>query len=319
MTEGISRAISPVAAENALRQDLARGDAVIESVTPILRHLLCGEDHSIFADEIVASTRGMLADVARQLLDALSANGGPVVRDPDLAFALVDRFIAEAPLLGHVHALALEAQLALRLEARLGLDPVVSPLLQALLASSDAAVSALAMGLLAAQARFVQNQRRMQLPLNELPGDLLHQVLLDFREVLSARGMNHGSAEQAEAAIRSAYDESRSRLGLLSRLVTGMGGGVTAGLSLAHAGGAMFLTALALSAGQDRDRATLIVSQEQLTRLALALRAAGIKPDAIVQQLEILQPGAPLKSFLGQLGADQASSLLAHSAPDRLG
>jgi len=218
-------------------------------------------------------------------------------------------------LLGHVHALALEAQLALRLEARLGLDPVVSPLLQALLASSDDHVSALAMGLVAAQARFVQNQRRMQLPLGELPGDLLHRVLIAFRDVVSGQD----TAERCEAAVRAAFDESRSRLGLLSRLVTGMGGGATAGLSLGHAGAAIFLTALSQASGEEREKVALIVSQEQLTRLALALRAAGIKPDGIVQQLEILQPDARLQAYLEHLGTDQAATLLAQSALNRLG
>ena len=319
MTEGFTRASSPVAAEDALRQDLARGDAVIESVAPVLRHLLSSEDHSVFRDEIVAATRGMLSDLARQLLEGLSAEGNPADRNAELSAALVERLVGEPELLGHAHALALEAQLALRLEARLGLDPVVSPLLQALLASSDDHVSALAMGLVAAQARFVQNQRRMQLPLAELPGDLLHRILLAFRDVLSGMDVRQDAAERCEAAVRSAFDESRSRLGLLSRLVTGMGGGATAGLSLGHAGAAIFLTALSQASGEEREKVALIVSQEQLTRLALALRAAGIKPDGIVQQLEILQPDARLQAYLEHLGTDQAATLLAQSALNRLG
>lgn len=315
MTEGFTRASSPVAAEDALRQDLARGDAVIESVAPVLRHLLSSEDHSVFRDEFVAATRGMLTDLTRQLLEGLSVEGNPTDQNAELSAALVERFVDEPELLGHVHALALEAQLALRLEARLGLDPVVSPLLQALLASSDEHVSALAMGLVAAQARFVQNQRRMQLPLGELPGDLLHRVLIAFRDVVSGQD----TAEGCEAAVRAAFDESRSRLGFLSRLVTGMGGGATAGLSLGHAGAAIFLTALSQASGEEREKVALIVSQEQLTRLALALRAAGIKPDGIVQQLEILQPDARLQAYLEHLGTDQAATLLAQSALNRLG
>jgi hypothetical protein len=40
------------------------------------------------------------------------------------------------------------------------------------------------MNLLAAQARFGQAQRRMRLPLAELPGDLLHGALIAMRHVV---------------------------------------------------------------------------------------------------------------------------------------
>ncbi len=63
---------------------------------------------------------------------------------------------------------------------------------------------------------------------------------------------------------------------LLARLVTGMGGGAIAALSVDHAGAAIFLTALSIGSGQDRDLAVLSTNDRQLARLALALRAARV-------------------------------------------
>jgi hypothetical protein len=53
--------------EAVLREELAHGDAMIGTIAPILRHLLANDEHSVFGDEIIASMRGMLSDVARQL------------------------------------------------------------------------------------------------------------------------------------------------------------------------------------------------------------------------------------------------------------
>ena len=129
---------------------------------------------------------------------------------------------ADAGLLAHVHALALEWQLTERMHARLGLDRVLSPLLQGLIASGDASTAVSAMNLLAAQARFAQSQRRMQLPLRELPADELHGVIVVLHDRL---GTDDVAADKAEQAICAGYDESQTRLGLMSRLIMGMGGG----------------------------------------------------------------------------------------------
>ena len=68
-----------------------------------------------------------------------------------------------------------------RLQARSGIDPVLTPLVQDLVASKDGSVASLAMAVLASQARFQQHYRRMELPLRELPGDLFHQALVLLR------------------------------------------------------------------------------------------------------------------------------------------
>jgi hypothetical protein len=313
MTEHSAQAISVEAVGAVLRDELSHGDALIGTISPILRHLLANDEHSVFGDDIIARVRGMMSDVARQLLDQLAIGAGAgEERDhlPAHVAALVDSMVAHTGFLGHVHALALEWQLTERLQARLALDPVLSPLLQALVASPDPGVASSAMALLASQARFVQAQRRMQLPLSELPGDLVHAAVLAMR----GHAGNDEAAAAAEQAIRASYDEGRSRLGLISRLITGMGGGATAALSISHAGTAMFISALALGSGQDRDMAVLATNEGQLARLALALRAAGLRQQAIEEQFVSLHPEVALPPGFEQLGSDQAAALLAHSA-----
>lgn len=304
--------------EELLREDLAAGDVQIGTYAPILRHLLANDEHSVFSDEIIARVRGMTADMARQLLDEVAiAADADDERDhqPEAVVALVSGFVANADLLSHCHALAIEWHLAERLQNRLGLDPVLSPLLQALIASSENATATHAMALLASQARFAQAQRRMQLPLTELPGDLLHATFVALRTYGAGNDGLQALCAKAESAIRARFDEGRSRLGLIARLITAMGGGATAALSLGHAGAAMFLSALSLASGQDRDLTILATSEGQYARLALALRAAGLKPQAIEEQFMTLYPDMTLPQHFDQLGADRAAALLAGAHP----
>lgn len=317
MYETTAQSVTAVPVESVLRDELARGDALVGTIAPILRHLLANDEHSLFNDEIIARVRGMLADLARQLLEQLSVAAGQgegAECTPEELDGLIDSFVGHSGFLAHVHCLALEWQLTERLQARLALDPVLSPLLQALIASPDHATASVAMALLAAQARFGQNQRRMQLPLTELPGDLLHAALLSLRNHAGddARVQEHCAA--AEAAIRARYDESRSRLGLVARIVSGMGGGATAALSVSHAGVAIFVTAFALASGQDRDMAVLCTNERQLARFALALRAAALKPVQIAEQFAAIHPEVALPAGFEQIGPDRAAALLARSA-----
>lgn len=303
--------------EAVMRDELAHGDAMIGTIAPILRHLLANDEHSVFSDAIIARVRGMLADVARQALtETAAAAGEPDQRDhpPEQVAELTQGLISHSAFLSHVHALALEWQLTERMQARLALDPVLSPLLQALIASSDPAVAAMAMALLAAQARFATSQRRMQLPLSELPGDLLHAALLAMRGQAGGDAAAQAAALQAEHAIRGRFDESRSRLGLVARMVNGMGGGATAALAITHAGVGIFLSALSLASGQDRDMTVLATNEGQLARLALALRAAGLKQQAVEEQFVSLHPDVALPEGFDQLGSDAAAALLARAA-----
>ncbi|MEQ1497174.1 MAG: hypothetical protein ABL914_00810 [Novosphingobium sp.] len=303
--------------DEVLRRELAQGDAQIASIAPILRHLLANDEHSVFGDEIIARVRAMLAHIASQLLDALAEAGeedDERNHDPVRVESLVEGLAGQGSFLTHAHALALEWQLTERLQARLALDPVVSPLMQALIASTEANVSAGAMSLLAQQARFAQSQRRMQLPLEELPADLFHAALLALRHHGELDDAAQAIAAQAEQVIRGRYDEGRSRLGLITRLVAGMGGGASAALSVTHAGAGIFLTALSMASGQDRDLAVLATNESQVARFALALRASGLKPQSIEEQFVALHPEVELPQGFDQLGADRAAAMLAHSA-----
>jgi hypothetical protein len=300
--------------EIALRERLARDEAMAGTIAPILRHLLANEDNSVFSDEIVARVRGMVGDVVRQLLDrsaAIAVDAEPREHQPEAVGALTEAVIASPVFLCHVHALALEWQLTERLQARLALDPVLPPLLQALIASPEPVTAELAMQFLAAQARFGQSQRRMRLPLAELPGDLLHGALVSMRTLAGTGTAADAQAAAAEAVIRADYDESRSRLGMISRLVTGMGGGAVAALAIGHAGVAIFFSALAIGSGQDRDGVALSTNEAQLARFAVALRAAGLKVSAIEEQLLAIHPDIVLPEGVERLAADRAAALLA--------
>ncbi len=313
MIDAAANSVSLDSVEAALCEEMVRGDATIDTVVPILRHLLANDRNSTFSDEVVASVRGMLADIAGQLLSKLNEISGDTEgqdHDQDEIAALTAAFIEHYAFVGHVHALALEWQFTHRLHAKLALDPVLPPLLQALIASQDAPTSALAMKLLAAQARFCQSQRRMQLPLHELPGDLLHNALLSMRTLAGTETEADERAAAAETQIRAGYDEAASRLGLISRLVEGLGSGAVAALSIVHAGAAIFLSALAIGSGQDRDMAVLLTEEAQAARLALALRSAGVKHQSIEEQILALHPDICLPEGFDRLSSDRAAAIL---------
>ena len=297
-----------------LRHALARGDAMLAGIEPILAHLLSAPDHSLFSDEIVARVRGMLGDLARQVLRTQAEATGQRGRD---AFAdrhgeaLTEHFQSCSALLLHCHALAIEWQLTARLEAQVGLDPVLSPLMQRLIAEADPAVSSMAMAALASQARFAQSQRRMELSLGELPGDLLHTVLLAWRAYC---GESQSEAiARAESKLRQSFDERLGRLSLFARLI-GTRGGMEA-LVIEDAGVGLFFTALASRSQQSREMAVLSSHARQTVRLALGLRAAGLPPRRIDEVLLRLHPGAAPVSGLDAIDEDAASALLLDASP----
>src|SRR6187401_3595333 len=65
--------------EQVMHDELARGDAMIAAARPILRHLLANDDTGLFSDEMIARVRGMMLDVAEQLLFVQA--GAAEVRD----------------------------------------------------------------------------------------------------------------------------------------------------------------------------------------------------------------------------------------------
>lgn len=307
------------AIEATLQGELRLADAAMANTRPILRHLLLNDDHSIFGDEVIARVRGLLQDVARQLVVSLAEAAEE--RDAQ-AWAheesgeLAGAFLESPVMVAHAHALAVEWQLTERLQARAALDPVLSPLLQAVIASNDASLSAMAMALLASQARFTQHSRRMELPLAELPRDLFHHVLMTMRAYVGDGPADQAIAERADEALRQHYEERKSRLGLIERLITALRGEAERALSLENAGVAIFLTALAIGSGQDRDAATLCTAESQAARLALSLSACGLKADVVAAQFVTLHPDLNLPDGMHALRPDRAAAILSFAGGD---
>lgn len=294
------------AVEAILRGGLAREARALKAVVPVLRHLLGSEAQGLVSEAILARVRGMILDLAAQLLAAqagrdLSARAPGA--DPAALDALAERLMGEEALLAHCHALATESLVADRLQQRHAFDPVLSPLLQELIAAEDPAVAALAMTTLAAQSRFVQSQRRMELPFCELPAELFHSLL--------ARALRGAGDDAGLSRLQASYDEATSRLGLLARLVAGMRRGAVAALALDHAGLALFTSALARETRSPRAEAVLACQEGQGVRLALLLRAASLSVPAIERQLVLAEPAALLPPAIGALTAARAAALLA--------
>ena len=149
----------------------------------------------------------------------------------------------------------------------------------------------------------------------ELPGDLFHRALLLLRA--HAEGAAE-AAEQAERQLRETFEESSGRLGVLTRLVVAMGQKATRALAIDHAGLAIFSTALAMASSQERDIAVLSFADRQFARLALALRAAGLKQQAVEEQFLYLHPDVALPDGFDMVRSYRAAALLAASQPEAI-
>ena len=307
-----TRADQPVDA--GLRAELARGDLALSTLTPVLTHFLNTHDRALFSDAIIARVRGMLRSAAFRLLrvEAEEIGANDVFT---FAAARVDTLTEElarhAAFLGHCHALAIEWQLADRLRGRNGIDPVLSPLLQSLIAAEDVELADAAMGTLAAQARFIEQQKRMEMPLAELPDDQFANFMSAWRQ--HRDDLSEDLADTVESRIRQMRAENEARLSLLDRTVAKLGARADAALSLSHAGAAVFLTALARNARQDRDIAVISTNDRQLVRFALSLRAAGLSAAEARAQLRCLHPDADLPATVEKVSAGEARALLESS------
>jgi hypothetical protein len=297
------------AVEAILRDELTRENRAAAAVVPVLRHLLTSDAHALVSDAILARVRGMVVDCAAQLRAAMSG-AGPANRagnaaEPAEIVHLTNSLLDNAPLVGFCHALANESLLSARFEQRHAIDPVLSPLLQELIASDDPAVASLAMCVLAAQSRFVQSQRRMELSLGELPVELFHAVIARTGRMAADEAEKAGLAR-----LQQAYDEGASRIGLLARLVATMRRGAFAALAIDHAGLALFASALAAQTRLSREGAVLACHEGQGARLALALQSVAIGLPAIERQLMLTEPVTRMPRALGVLSPEQAAALL---------
>ena len=306
-----------------MRAELMQGDRVIAAAGPILRQLLAYDGHALFSDEVIARIRGMVTHCARQILHELAAvlaadGGTPIDREAFVQkseAALAAPLIEDAAFLAHAHTLVLEAQLAERLHQRSGIDPVLCALVQELAASSDPEKAGLAMQVLAAQARFVQHQRRMEWPIGELPGDLFHKAMLVLQTTDIAEAEFLAATQQR---MRESYDESRRRVSLITRLIMSMNGKAGRSLALDHAGLGIFVTALAMASDQNREIAVMAVCDNQFARLALSLRAAGLGQREVEKQFVYLHPLIDLPTGFETVRPDDAARLLASSDTEML-
>jgi len=297
--------------EAILRDELTRENRALGAVVPVLRHLLASEAHVLVNEAILARVRGMLLDLAAQVL-AAAAGRDPASRstqahDREALDQLSAALGGDAALLGFCHALANESLLAERFQQRHGIDPVLSPLLQELIGSADPAIAALAMTALASQSRFMQSQRRMELPLGELPAELFHAV--------AAASAALPGAGAAQRRLQDSYDEAASRLGLLARLVSAMRRGAVAALALDHAGLALFVSTLAAQTRLPRAAAVLACHEGQGARLALALRSADLGLRAIERQFLLIEPATRMPRAIAELSAERARLLLGAGEP----
>ena len=294
-----------------LASRLARGDAMRASVTPILRHMLLHDDNALFSDEIMARVHGFVWHIAVQLLTAYARADG-VADAEDYAAGnaemLTEYLCADEGLLGHLHALALEARLSERLGERGIVDPIVPPLVQGLVAAKDETVAEMAMGLIAAQARFLEQARRMELPLAQLPADHFRKALDILK--LCAGDAAAGSVAKASDKLRADYSEARSRLGLASRLVTGLGQNARAALTIDQSGAALFTTAIAMASRPTRDVIVMSCNDRRASRLGLVLKAAGLQQRDVEAQFAYLEIDPALAEDFEAVSAAMAAQMI---------
>lgn len=305
-----AQAETPV--ETILRDELAHGDGVLVSLAPILGHLVSTPDNTLFNDQVIATIRGLAVDVAGQLLRAqadAASEADPAAFVEAGQDALAAELLADQDFLLHSHALTIEAQTARHLQKRSGIDPVVSPMLQSLIASKEDTIAGGAMAILAAQARFFQQHQRMELPLRELPGALFDTVLLRWR-AFAGIGKENITA-QAEMMLRSTFDEGIGRIGLLNRMVAALGRDAVKAISISHGGMGLFSSALAAKTEQMRSTAILSTSEQQVGRLVLSLRAAGLEPEQVEEQFQYFHPDIDLPEGFEALRVDCAQAMIA--------
>ncbi|MFN4134890.1 MAG: hypothetical protein ACK4G2_04500 [Novosphingobium sp.] len=306
----------PAVIEQRLAEDLVHADQALFHMGPILRHLLGNDDTSIFSDEVIARVRGIMADLARQLVQALGEAAGH--RDAagwahEAGPGLAELLMGNKALLDHVHMLALEWQLTDRLHGRQGIDPVLPPMLQELIASPDPDEAARGMNLLAAQARCGQMLRRMQLPLSELPHELHQMAVIAMHAYVADDPAGRDAADIAEAALRKVRNAATSRLDLLAYAVSLPRSDSERALDVGHSGAALFLTALSARAGLTREMAIMATTESQMARLFLAMIAAGAGREQIATAFAAFFPEHIPPAVPAGLTPSRAAAMLAGS------
>ena len=285
----------------AIRELFAAGEQTRLELPQQLRHRIASADPSLFNDEVIARSRGLLVHLTEQLaggrLPDLCTSGFLEGRDE-----ILHALLQEPRLLSFCHALSFECQLTRRLAEAADLDPLLPTVLQDMIASTDEATSHLAAACLTAQTQHFRNMERMQLPLRQLPADLLHLALNSGRKRLK----NSVVAEAVEQAVRATYDEGATRYSLFGRLITAPDYPGKRGWHLDKAGVPLFLTLLALRNGIDFAEAVLLLSKGQMVRLALSLKSLGCPSKALHRNLFLLhdEDALPVLASITSAAAD---------------
>ena len=289
-----------------LRDEMARSNRALRSLAPVVSHLLETHGPSLVSDAIVARLRGMLSHIAEQLIEHFL--GGLSGAPSAVQTGLGERLLNDAPLVNHLYSLALEGFLTEGLARRASIDPVLSPLLQELIASEQPEIAELAMSVLAAQSRFIQSQSRMEIALAELPHELFAKAVSHIEA--AATGLTPSEFADAEKRLKQGIDEAESRIALLARLATSMQGGAVAALALDHAGLALFASCAASLTRQTRERVIFACHEGQTVRLALTLKAAGLSSSAIAGQIALLGGHTVLPSSFDTMAQSHAIDAL---------
>lgn len=304
--------ISPVEGKG-LHDVLAAADRLRATLPEQLQHRVALADPGLFDDEIIARTRGLLLHLTEQIAGSKPVEHNAGVRDSDVRYnirrdAILRDVFANEALLSYTHAATLEYVLTCRLSDEADLDPALSPLLQDLAGRPDQTLSQLATSAISLQSRFLTDMRRMQMPLRQLPGDLLHTALAIGR----AHSDNTLLADAIDQAVQVSYDEAATRLGLLGLIVNVPGFPALRGLRLEDAGTPLFLSSLSAASSLGYEDAVMLTTRQQILRLALVLRGTGCSPRAVNHDLFLLheQVAAPA---IARMPRERALELLSQT------
>jgi hypothetical protein len=294
---------------------LAQADHRLASAESVLVQMVRLGPCRLLDDETVARVRALVGDLAAQLAAGCEDPDLNGRQSEQLCGMLREMLAGHRAILMHAHALAVEWRLTSALATRGAIDPLLPPLVRHALyrqvENDDLAAhaQAQAQALIAVQTSLGEALRRMQLPLAELPGDLLHLACAirdAARAELGLPDLHALRREGAGADHQPGQGNVQGRLALLRQIVAGLGDHSGLALQIDQAGVPLFLSALALASGAPRELVTLATAEDDPARLALLLRMAGLSADEAAAQLLAIRPDADPE--LVNLAGDRATA-----------
>ena len=191
--------------------------------------------------------------------------------------AVRDHLADHRTVLMFCHALAVEWRLGQALAARRGIDPIMPPLVRRLRETGSAAAAAL----IATDMRLNEALRRMRLPLDALPADLVHLGQTIAQAVRNEAGLGATAAVSVQAGA--------SRVALMQDVLAQAHAGL---VPVDEAGVGLLATMLAQRLGFAREQVVLAMVEDYPLRFALMLRAAGFDVETSGAQLLAIRPGS---------------------------